>query len=360
MNKFKIISSTIIIISLSACKYKEVHSDNFFAYDSGRYTRYNFDNNMLFKTTSNLDEDTISFHITNISKENITAPLLSLGRPSGVDIEIKNVAVSHLDPQNGRFYKIKQSHQIIKPGETKIFTFPQSFISYTYRNSVLLRPTLMNENKKITFNFIGLSSDVCYIKHVEQNNFFEKYHKLNNSYKKDQQIINEFNDLMINQNLINLINNDQFNKLPVLQKLHLIKFEMNSIKQEFNLDLFNDFNSKTNLNNLFKDDYLNLIQEQEKKLNFNFNTKQKLNSYIQLATIYKNITKDVSKNENIPEIWLDFYSFDGFDFKQSETTLKLLENTPNVRFVCTEEKNLNSFWAFLNKTGKTGEYKYVW
>lgn len=160
-----------VLLGVLACTACSVESHqkpfvgNRYQHDSGFWTRYNNQYTEDFWVSST--PDTITFHATNISKENRTKPIFSKDEiPYSIDVEYKGATVSQLDYSIDRpnHTADNPSDWVLAPQQTASGTFEQENIAQRYWSDTYLRPVLWREEATVRFNFNGVVSNPCVVR----------------------------------------------------------------------------------------------------------------------------------------------------------------------------------------------------
>lgn len=170
----------VVVLACTGCS-AEPHQKSFvgdrFQRTSGYWTRYNNHYTEDFWVSSTPDK--ITFHLTNISKENGTKPIFSKDDNAYfIDVEFKGVTVSQLWEYSDRSVGPGENPSpdwILAPQQTASGTFEQEKIAQRYWSDTFLRPVLWREEATVRFNFDGIVSNPCVVRKKPGAVFIEKW-----------------------------------------------------------------------------------------------------------------------------------------------------------------------------------------
>lgn len=171
---------TLVALACTACG-AEPHQKSFVGdrlqHDSGYWTRYNNHYTEDFWVSST--PDTITFHLTNLSKENQIKPIFSkYDIPFFIDAEYKGATVSRFEVYIDRTVGAGENPSpdwILAPQQTASGTFEQEKIAQRYWSDTYLRPVLWRQEATIRFNYNGVVSNPCVVRKKPGAVFTEKW-----------------------------------------------------------------------------------------------------------------------------------------------------------------------------------------
>lgn len=164
-------------ISCGAAPHQKYFIAERLKHNSGYWTRYNNKYVQDFWVSST--SDTITFYLTNISKDNQTKPIFSkYDIPFFIDAEYKGATVSQFEVYVGRNVGPSENPSpdwILAPQQTVSGTFDQETIAQRYWSDTYLRPVLWRQDATIRFNYNGIVSNTCVVRKKPGAVFVEKW-----------------------------------------------------------------------------------------------------------------------------------------------------------------------------------------